>query len=490
MEIGGYTLKDYTERPQQDTDILTKAFLNQANDEKQVYNANKEGLLGGQIQTQVLPQMQRKLIGEIVNAKQAYGLGQLMGNDVGIQQMAQAGQAANTARTLLDAIGGDASAYGADVPYAQAAMNLAMNDARDLNDLLTNTVSSGDKYDEVYNDLISRGVSHERAVSEARKASFPYQDARIQRLENAFMNYGFDDSGAINTAGVQILNLLAEEDPNRANSYLNTHGTPKDEYTLGNQMIMREAQLQDALTKMGKQFEYGQKGADAQLGRDMQKALMKQKIDIQNAEIMKQLDLKYKDLDDQRKFANAYQLYLQATGGDEQLAAAYAAEYVLGGRRSGGKSSGSTKEAPEMTNAEKKIFNAIRNNESNIESLLSAGNDPEKIAEAENAIEAYRELYKKWNNDGVDYDTMRGVEARIKEYVDQLNVNKQGGINQATGGPSSGITGAEYIDEETFNALPEEVQQEIKQRYEALDEQTLSRFPESRREVIRKIRGY
>lgn len=341
MEIGGYTLKDYTERPQQDTDILTKAFLNQANDEKQVYNANKEGLLGGQIQTQVLPQMQRKLIGEIVNAKQAYGLGQLMGNDVGIQQMAQAGQAANTARTLLDAIGGDASAYGADVPYAQAAMNLAMNDARDLNDLLTNTVSSGDKYDEVYNDLISRGVSHERAVSEARKASFPYQDARIQRLENAFMNYGFDDSGAINTAGVQILNLLAEEDPNRANSYLNTHGTPKDEYALGNQMIMREAQLQDALTKMGKQFEYGQKGADAQLGRDMQKALMKQQIDMQNAEIMKQLDLKYKDLDDQRKFANAYQLYLQATGGDEQLAASYAAEYVLGGRVGSGGRGGS-----------------------------------------------------------------------------------------------------------------------------------------------------
>lgn len=416
MEIGGYTLKDYTERPQQDTDILTKAFLNQANDEKQVYNANKEGLLGGQIQTQVLPQMQRKLIGEIVNAKQAYGLGQLMGNDVGIQQMAQAGQAANTARTLLDAIGGDASAYGADVPYAQAAMNLAMNDARDLNDLLTNTVSSGDKYDEVYNDLISRGVSHERAVSEARKASFPYQDARIQRLENAFMNYGFDDSGAINTAGVQILNLLAEEDPNRANSYLNTHGTPKDEYTLGNQMIMREAQLQDALTKMGKQFEYGQKGADAQLGRDMQKALMKQKIDMQNAEIMKQLDLKYKDLDDQRKFANAYQLYLQATGGDEQLAASYAAEYVLGGRRSGG--GGSSQEDKEAKKEEKR------------QADLQAKMNPviQKFMNGDGSVDEYLEEISKITPylDEDDKDTLINELPYLRNFLDEYKRNPTG----------------------------------------------------------------
>lgn len=416
MEIGGYTLKDYTERPQQDTDILTKAFLNQANDEKQVYNANKEGLLGGQIQTQVLPQMQRKLIGEIVNAKQAYGLGQLMGNDVGIQQMAKAGQAANTARTLLDAIGGDASAYGADVPYAQAAMNLAMNDARDLNDLLTNTVSSGDKYDEVYNDLISRGVSHERAVSEARKASFPYQDARIQRLENAFMNYGFDDSGAINTAGVQILNLLAEEDPNRANSYLNTHGTPKDEYTLGNQMIMREAQLQDALTKMGKQFEYGQKGADAQLGRDMQKALMKQQIDMQNAEIMKQLDLKYKDLDDQRKFANAYQLYLQATGGDEQLAASYAAEYVLGGRRSGG--GGSSQEDKEAKKEEKR------------QADLQAKMNPviQKFMNGDGSVDEYLEEISKITPylDEDDTDTLINELPYLRNFLDEYERNPTG----------------------------------------------------------------
>lgn len=415
MEIGGYTLKDYTERPQQDTDILTKAFLNQANDEKQVYNANKEGLLGGQIQTQVLPQMQRKLIGEIVNAKQAYGLGQLMGNDVGIQQMAQAGQAANTARTLLDAIGGDASAYGADVPYAQAAMNLAMNDARDLNDLLTNTVSSGDKYDEVYNDLISRGVSHERAVSEARKASFPYQDARIQRLENAFMNYGFDDSGAINTAGVQILNLLAEEDPNRANSYLNTHGTPKDEYAFGNQVIMREAQLQDALQKMGVQYDYSQKAADADFVRNMQKENAKREIELNNYAIKKRMDLEFKDLDDQRKLNSAYSWYLQATG-DEEYAIQKATEYVYGGRRSGG--GGSSQEDKEAKKEEKR------------QADLQAKMNPviQKFMNGDGSVDEYLEEISKITPylDEDDTDTLINELPYLRNFLDEYERNPTG----------------------------------------------------------------
>jgi hypothetical protein len=271
--------------------------------------------------------------------------------------------------------------------------------------------------------------------------------------------------------------MLADESKDQASLYGNMNPTPVQNWNFENSVLLSDRGMQQALQKMAAQYQYKQQEAEEAQKRARQDAQWKADFSDERA---------------RRAMVERYNTAI-ALGYSEDESRQYALTGKMPSGNSGGtggKSSGSTKEAPEMTNAEKKIFNAIRNNESNIESLLSAGNDPEKIAEAENAIESYRELYKKWNNDGVDYDTMRGVEARIKEYVDQLNVNKQGGINQATGGPSSGITGAEYIDEETFNALPEEVQQEIKQRYEALDEQTLSRFPESRQEVIRKIRGY
>lgn len=425
-------------------------------------------------QDPTLNYVQRRIVDGLLDAKKLYHAASNVGDT---QSMTYAENLADMRRREAEGIGFDASQYGKNVTLEDAIRNQNKNDTRALSNMFYDTMDSGNYFNQEYRNLLRAGMSEDGAMEEARIRASAYQADRINRLRDAFSMYGMDERGAINSNGMRLISMLADESKDQASLYGNMNPTPVQNWNFENSMLLSDKGQQQALQKMAAQHQYRQQEAEEAQKRARQDAQWKADFSDERA---------------RRAMVERYNTAI-ALGNSEEESRYYALTGKMPSGNSGGtggKSSGSTKEAPEMTNAEKKIFNAIRNNESNIESLLSAGNDPEKIAEAENAIEAYRELYKKWNNAGVDYDTMRGVEARIKEYDDQLNVNKQGGINQATGGPSSGITGAEYIDEETFNELPEEVQQEIKQRYEALDEQTLSRFPESRREVIRKIRGY
>lgn len=418
--------------------------------------------------------VQRQLAQGLLGAKRAYAMAEANGNAAG---MDAASKAAQGFRDQASSIGWNPSDYGSDVPLEVAMQNMANNNTRAVNNLLYGGMNPDDYYQQQYNDMVKFGVDRKLAEEEAQRKTEAYHRNRASNMLDSFYSYGVDDRGAITPNGVRILSMMASEDgtsPSEIASYISKmQPTPQQNWSFENSVLLSDKGMQQALQKMVLQN-------DLRKESDMFRA---------------RLQAETRNMERAEKQAYVYQHCLNLTGGDEAAAAQMASQILLGmgkggsGSGKGTNASGKTEE-PKMSASERKLFNAIRNNETNIESLLKAGNDPDKIAEAEKAIEGYRELYKKWNNDGADYDTMRLVEQRLKEYDDQINVNKSGGINYATSGPSGGFNGGEDIDEETFYSLPEEAQQQILEIYKALDDQALGNLPERRRENIRKIRGY
>jgi Ca2+-binding EF-hand superfamily protein len=427
-------------------------------------------------QDPTLSYVQRQIAKGLLGAKQEWEAAYNAGDAAG---MANAALQGRSLREQGNAIGWDGAGYGEGVSLHEAAMNLANNDTRAVNNLLYNMKDSNDIYQQKVVEYLDKGYSIDSARRMAGQRSSENTASNLNQIRDAFRMYGMDERGAITPQGADILASLALNGQGElANFYANMLPKPVQNWNFDNSLITAANAQDNALMRMAQQYKYGQMKAAADQQRARENAQWK--ADFNDARAQKAIAERFYYARDVMGYSDEESKHFALTG---KLPSAKS-----GGTRANGSSEGA--EEPKLSSSEKKILNAIKNNEARIESLLRAGNDEEKIEEAAQAIDEYIELYKKWTNDGVDYDTMRGVEKRIKEYTDQLNLNKQGGINQATGGPSGGITGAEYMDEETFNSLPEEAQQYIKERYEALDEQSLSNLPETRQEMIRKIRGY
>lgn len=460
--------------PQTGQQIMDGSFVDEV--QKQQQNLLESARAEAIRQDPTLNFVQRQIVQGLLGAKQdwqnAYDAGDATG-------MANAELRGRSLREQGNAIGWDGAGYGDNVSLHEAAMNLANNDTRAVNNLLYNMKDSNDIYQQKVVEYLDKGYSIDSARRMAGQRSSENTASNLNQLRDAFRMYGMDARGAITPQGADILASLALNGQGElANFYANMLPSPVQNWQFDNANITAANAEENALRKMAQQYKYGQMKAAAAQQRAREDAQWK---------------ADFNDARTQKAIAERFYYARDVMGYSDEESKHFALTGKLPSSKSGGtRANGSSEEAEEakLSSAEKKILNAIKNNEARIESLLRAGNDEEKIEEAAQAINEYIELYKKWTNDGVDYDTMRGVEKRIKEYTDQLNLNKQGGINQTTGGPFGGITGAEYMDEETFNSLPEEARQHIKERYEALDEQSLSNLPETRQEIIRKIRGY
>ena len=248
-----------------------------------------------------LNQMARAYLEQGVRAKGLYDEAERAGNT---EAMALAHAGGEQARTALRQLGVDPAAYGMEGSYAEAQQALAANDMQAMQNIISGDMSKSSiaNYDDTYNYLINQGYSREIAAEVAGQKARSYAVQRTQELENAFNMYGHDGK-VINPMGVQILQKLAEEEPDMATYYVQRYAGPLQEYAANRQernMAIQQAnkeknaavQFDRDLKKMGVQAQYkallqqneaAQKEAQAQrdYGRKVALEVEKARIKVQ-----------------------------------------------------------------------------------------------------------------------------------------------------------------------------------------------------------------
>lgn len=215
-----------------------------------------------------LTQMARQYANQIIEAKQTYQAAKEIGGDNGEQAMKLAHQGAEQARARLQQLGVNPAAYGLDDELSKAQEGLAANDTRALQNVLEGDMSesSGAYYDRMYQLLRDRGFSRDVAERGARRRAEEYANKRVRVLGNVFNMYGRNDT-TINPLGVQLLNMMADEDTEKAGAYLKQYAGPRDEYAYAKQRGLAEQQQsfternlsikqKDALEQMATQAQY------------------------------------------------------------------------------------------------------------------------------------------------------------------------------------------------------------------------------------------
>lgn len=207
---------------------------------------------------QTLNQLARQFAEQIIKAKALYGEGEKAGN---AEAMQYAHEGAERARAALQQLGYNPDAYGFSGNLAQAQQGLADNDLRAMQNIIGGDMSRSSiaHYDDNYNYLINQGYSREIAAEVAGQKARSYAVQRTQELENAFNMYGHDGT-TINPMGVQLLQKLAEEEPDMANYYVGRYAGPLQEYAANRQE--RNMAIQQANKE---------KNAEAQFNRDLKK---------------------------------------------------------------------------------------------------------------------------------------------------------------------------------------------------------------------------
>lgn len=137
--------------------------------------------------------------------------------------------------------------------------------------LLTQT--SDDVYQSAYQTARQAGSTMDEARQFAREKASSYQNRRVDALSNAFLKGGVDENGTITRDGVGILAQIANERPEMVNMLGNMYQTPqgatKYAQDIAKMTMNSNLHLKNAKEMAGVNFDYQQRGADAQAERQM-----------------------------------------------------------------------------------------------------------------------------------------------------------------------------------------------------------------------------
>lgn len=166
----------------------------------------------------------RQLANQLIKYKTAWEIADKANDDKGRQE---ASQGASRIRSLADGLGIDLSPYDAGHTLGDAQTALALDNYRGIRHILNNDQTSEAYYDDVYDQLKSKGFGESTSRRIAAEMAGRYQAGRLTRLENAFTEYGVDPTNNImNNYGTAILMQMMREDPNAANGLAKMYGLP------------------------------------------------------------------------------------------------------------------------------------------------------------------------------------------------------------------------------------------------------------------------
>lgn len=164
------------------------------------------------------------------------------------QAMIDQNAIANRFRNAAQSAGLDTSGYGAGVSLADTQSYLDSEKARDITEALKGAYSmtTDQFYERKYEEAIMRGLSARRANRLAGNQAREYQANRVAYLDGLYNSWGHDGS-VTNPIGIQVLGMIAQDNPMLANLYAQVYPNPRDAYNTENEMAKTILQSDNAL---------------------------------------------------------------------------------------------------------------------------------------------------------------------------------------------------------------------------------------------------
>ena len=197
--------------------------------------------------------------------------------------------------------------------------------------------NSNDVYESAYSDLLRQGYTTRQAEYGAAKAARDYKANRIANAQTRMENGGYDPAtGMITNQGLRALIDMQSESPEAASLWSQAYDLPRAGYAYGRDIAKGDYNA-------ARQFDYSQRGADAQMERQIQLSQFKQQM--QNAELARRAPYAA-----QGAYYEAYMNAMQQPGMTPEQADAIGqaagqmaqyqvlAGYTGGGRGTGGRS--------------------------------------------------------------------------------------------------------------------------------------------------------
>lgn len=184
---------------------------------------------------------------QIAGLKMNYDAAKAAGDAAG---MAKAHAGAEALRSEAGRYGVDISRLGAN-DSTEAYNALIQTDiAKGVSDM-ANMLSPQEHYAKKFNEYKAQGVSNGRAREMALNDTEAYEGQRQRELVNALSRYGYNDRGEINRYGMQIANLLFNQNPQSVGLIDQWGITPRDQWRFDKNMEVMDKQY-------GQKLDYGQ----------------------------------------------------------------------------------------------------------------------------------------------------------------------------------------------------------------------------------------
>lgn len=188
----------------------------------------------------------------------------ILGSKLGWQEQAEAGNQAGMDayakqadywRQAAEQNGYDVSNYGSGVSLNDAQSAFAIDNAN----IYTNTIASPDSatyYDQMTDYWRSQGVSGKNARRYAQQDAAKYQQNRLNALQQSLFTIGLNERGGLNEQGVQIMNMMYDENPDSISYLQQAVPTLVQEYAYQTSEAQKDNELQRQYGLLGVQNNY------------------------------------------------------------------------------------------------------------------------------------------------------------------------------------------------------------------------------------------
>ncbi len=161
---------------------------------------------------------------------------------------------ADTLRNKAQAAGLDTTAYGAGVSLADVQNHLASQQAQDIAEAFNGgaySMTTDQYYDREFSKAIMSGLSPNRARDLASANARKYQANRVAYLDGLYNSWGRNEAGVTNPIGMQVLGMIAQDNPMLANLYAQVYPTPMNEYNTEKEFAKQILQNDQAVNLLG-----------------------------------------------------------------------------------------------------------------------------------------------------------------------------------------------------------------------------------------------
>ena len=240
-------------------------------------------------------------------------------------QMQNAQASADMSRNRLTAGGFNTGGYGAGDTLENVRNQLLSREAKDIAEVFQGAYSktTDQYYNLEYNKAIASGLSPRRAEKLASANARKYQANRVAYLDGVYNSYGHNEAGATTPIGMQILGMIAQDNPMLAQIYGQAYPTPMNEYNNANDIAKEITKQNNLKDIMGLEQNNALERISAQLNANKEYATHNAGLNRETYATNKAVDQQYQIDSENRAAQTAEKLRQQQTQAGEAFADRY-----------------------------------------------------------------------------------------------------------------------------------------------------------------------